>query len=1369
MKYYFRFYNLANQEKYYIYDSTKNEIYNTNLNMFDLKFFTSDINIEYNKITNYKLILEREVNGVYIQDSYVEGYQFDGYIKFDKCILNKELINDSNIKYNCYLEFYEGGILVYTSVKNPITILFKSVCDDFNISIKNSIYLGDSYELQDDEVEKINFEIVVESEGNNTLQYYYSFNSEEKIEHKEFSILGTNKKEFEYIVATNIFKNDSTNLHFFLKDSFGNIRYKIYKINTKNKVIEVFDIIDYNNNILGNNTELSFFYNQKNVTTIKPKIKIEYGDSNEEISSEKEISISNNSKNMISFVLSDHFETISEKLDKSNKIYISFILNGGNNTSSELELIYDNSFPNIIFNNIENDYLLIKEENTEIVLNGQIQDNNIFYLGKNKKKYDFENINFHSIIYSEQEIYFIKENEEYKKIQNKLDNYYLIDSETHNFTLHDYDYNKITNYKIINDYSEDNQKVFFIYFDKDKLSTYERNIIEHNELIIRENLTNHIIKYETFEIGSKILFKVFVKKELSEYLNIDLIIDGFEYNFIKYIEKSSVSCDIDFKKKIDLSFKQSKLLFVNFNDEYKIIVSNDKKIVSNKNPIFIDNLSIIPLSLRTNEFFTADKEINFTDNNLNLKDVANIYFYPTLKINGIPENIIYFDLNFIQDGIYNFELNIPVKNDYNTYTFTFSDIFENTNNKELYIEKQINPVEITFDEKYSNDIIFKKGEEYIDLYVNKKSLTFKLIINNETKLDSDNNDYIILNENKNIKYKIIREEGIHYSIINLYNLEDGIYNVFYSNSNIPLLTFNVHLVNELFINFNEKNISGTDRFYLYLETNEFAKISYATDNTNFKITDISTSDKNRILQVQRLSANHFIEVINIHLTIYDEKNIFISKHKNVEIVFYNDNVIHEYWIDENYLDDNGNLLKPSFDLNIKTFQSEYIKSIYYYDDLELDFYKRKKSAIKKDDNLYVIEDIISPINPSYINILIDIDYDVLIQITKKLFENNLIQLSKNVYDLTVDYFQYNDKIIAKIKNNLSISEEFNIEILANDSSIYSKNNVLLEKNKEMPIIIDNKNIQGKTLFKTKLIDKNNILLTLNDCEILIENNYKDYINDILNLQKYNIKNLNESLIINFKELNSYNNYLKITTPLMNIEEYLIEGNSKSINLDQIGLYEIQHIVEYIGRKTIVNIYYIYVVENYYDDIFIRNSSFKKYNFVKNIILNNSVKYDLEILNPKIEYWLNGEKIKEYIPYQFNNNEIQFIVDKFNGESEYIYIDNFISKVIYSNKIEHINNIHPELYSFNTKNEKAFYIKNNIITLENKSNLYFKSKGINEIIIMPENSIKTFTKIIIEDSEDVILSGFMPCKIECIDSESKMIKDYYIKIKEDNIE
>ena len=42
-------------------------------------------------------------------------------------------------------------------------------------------------------------------------------------------------------------------------------------------------------------------------------------------------------------------------------------------------------------------------------------------------------------------------------------------------------------------------------------------------------------------------------------------------------------------------------------------------------------------------------------------------------------------------------------------------------------------------------------------------------------------------------------------------------------------------------------------------------------------------------------------------------------------------------------------------------------------------------------------------------------------------------------------------------------------------------------------------------------------------------------------------------------------------------------------------------------------------------------------------------------------------------------------------------------------------------------------------------------------------------LIIEDSEDVILSGFMPCKIECIDSESKMIKDYYIKIKEDNIE
>ena len=170
MKYYLRFYNNENKENYYIYDDSKDYLFNTNLNYFDLKIFSSEISIDYSRITNYKIVIEKETNGIYSIENVFYGEKKDEYIKFEKCYLNKELDYDKNTKYKVYIELLEGGITVYSSLNKYITLVYKSVCDDFNIDIYNSKYIGDTYELQDDEILNISFSINIDNnDKNNTL------------------------------------------------------------------------------------------------------------------------------------------------------------------------------------------------------------------------------------------------------------------------------------------------------------------------------------------------------------------------------------------------------------------------------------------------------------------------------------------------------------------------------------------------------------------------------------------------------------------------------------------------------------------------------------------------------------------------------------------------------------------------------------------------------------------------------------------------------------------------------------------------------------------------------------------------------------------------------------------------------------------------------------------------------------------------------------------------------------------------------------------------------------------------------------------------------------------------------------------------
>ena len=1359
MKYYLRFYNNENKENYYIYDDSKDYLFNTNLNYFDLKIFSSEISIDYSRITNYKIVIEKETNGIYSIENVFYGEKKDEYIKFEKCYLNKELDYNKNTKYKVYIELLEGGITVYSSLNKYITLVYKSVCDDFNIDIYNSKYIGDTYELQDDEILNISFSINIDNnDKNNTLKYYYTFDYNENVDHKDFLLLSSNNKEFNYIVATNIFKDECTYLHFYLKDSFNNIRYKKYKIITKNKVIEIFDVVDYNEKIIDSSSKLSFFYNEKNINIVTPKLYITNNDSTiTEYVSERKISLSNNTKQLISFVISEYFNEIDKKLFNSKEIYISFLLNEGSLESDKLNLIYDNESPNLIINEIETDnYLLIKDDADYTKITGQIIDNNLFYIGNNKKIYDFEKMNKNTIIYSEEEIYFFKENEKYNKIQNKFDKYYYINSNTYDFELYNYNYEKINNYISFNDSTFDDYKIFFIYLNKNDFNTYELNLISNNEILIKENLTSFILKHEKFEINNYILFKVYLKKDFCGKLDIDIGIEDYDYNFIKYINKKNVSCNIDFDKRIDANFEKTNLIFANSNEVFEIITFNNIGILSTKTPIVTENISIIPVSLNVDEFYTTDKEIVFSDNDSNLKYVKDIYFKPTLKINDIPDEFDYFKINEIQSGMYSFEAKFKIFNKVNKYTIEVIDELNNKNSKTLTIEKENKNIDIYFDESYSRDIAFIKNYNEYDynLYVNKSNLTFKLYITNETLLDIKNNEYITFNSNKNLKYKIIRDSAVPYVIVNLYNLNSfQSYEVFYSDSILPILKFSINVLENIYINVSENNISGNDCYFLHFKTNEFSKINIVSNNKNFKIEDISTDYNNRTLKVQRLSSNNIIDNVTINLSAYDEKNIFHSNNKNINILFYNDNIIYDYYIDDKYINKSNYINCPSFDLSLKVINNNYIKRIYYYDELEMDFGKRRKEAIIINGE-FLIKDIVTPINESILKINIEISNgEDVIQISKNLFENNMIKLYDEIYDITVDYIQDKNKLIAKFKNNLN-REKVGIEIYSNNDVIYKNESFILEKN-ENDIEIPIEKFTGKTIIYTKVLIGDKII-NLNSCEINLLN-YSNNVKKVNEINKYNVSSLNEEFNFNLY-FNNNDDIIEVITPTLKKKYF---KNNEVLIFDEIGVYILNHYIKSYKNNILIDTYYFDVVYNYNESIYIKNNSFIKYNFINEVILNNPINFNIDVFNPKIILYSSGEKIKEYYPYYFENNEMKFIVDKIQDNSCYLYNDNFTEKSICEFNSKAFSNDEFYLYSFNTKDESAFYINNNNIYIEKKTNLYFKSTGVSEIYIIPYNINKKIKKILIDDNEDVILSGFIPCTLEVGNGYDK--KEYIIDI------
>lgn len=1365
-KYYFKFFNSNTKE-----ETNKilniNETINTRLNSFNLKIYMDDFDINHSKITDYKIVLEKELNGIYIKESVFTGeiYKMQKQVIFNNCTLN-DFSDDANIKYKLKLEFYSGGILVYDGSEFSCEIVLKQQCENYIIDIDNSIRIGDFFELKNESaIENIDFSINVEtSQKYNTLMYYFDFNSEENIDPGKYKVFGANYKKFHYVVSNPIFKNDFTYLHFFLKDSFDNVRYKKIKIITKENLNELMEIVSGDIYLSNITDKFNIFYNMKNVREIQTKLIITKKDNNKTIAiASKKIGLKNNNSNFVSIELLDNFSNIHELVDEAKNIELSFVINGTEKETNKINLKYDTSAPVITFSNLTDNYAVVKTSIEFFTVLGRITDTNLFYIGNDIKKYDFVDVPNYLLIYSKENLKTINYEDGTSEKLIKLNEYYITTFKSNNFTLLNYNDEQINNYKAVNDYCNENEKVFFINLDKNRLNTYERNLLSHNELCIKGPILESVISQKTLEIGNYYLVKIIIQKNTQQNI-FDLGISEFDYSFLKYIDDSSISCELNRDKSINLNFESTRLVLIKSN-AYRIINKfNDNNILSSKNVLKLGDISFIPLSLGNNDFFTTSQSFIFFDSSLNLKPSENIYSYPIVTSKNKPVKYQNYSIVKIDENIYNFSIDIPINDGINTFDIAFKDMLENTTTSEIKIEKQLNNIEVLIDESILNDVLVTKQEDEFLLSTLKDSILLKFIIKNQTLSNTQRENYLIVSsELGNTKHKIINEEGISYCFVDLYNIKNSKYQVYYDNVESEVrLVFQIEKIASLFLNCETNIITGNSSYFLKLNKNKFSTITLEWDNTGTIICNQLEKDGIQMIEIKRLDNSNFIEKTKLTIKVHDNKNLFKSLTKEVNVTFYNDTLIADYYITDTFLF-NGQVINPRFNLEIKSFEKENIKQIMYYDPLELDFYKRKKYATYH-NGVYVIENIVTPITKSSLDIEIVLNTNDNINITKKLFENNQICLSDDQEQLTCSYEKNMDKLNINIKNKNNIKISFKKALFMSNNIVFDEVEDIVFNGKETKKFSYNiLNFTGTKTVQVKLINMYNKVITLNE-EVLDFNNNK--INGFIeNLDSYNLWEYGKVQNLVFKNKNDLSGfYLKITNIFGTTIHYKLSQGNNYIEVLQVGNYEFELYYSNGEINKVFGKYFVEVAKNINEKIYIKNKSFKTCQFVTELILENLSDIPIYFLDPTISYYLNGNFIKEIAPYKIDGNLMYFDIEKKYGINKYIYQDKFITKILEEIIVNKVINEKAEIYGFTTKEETCFYISDNKIMLEKKAPLYFTSNKVRYVQIYSKDINRVFIKITNDNKETIIQKSFMPCIITCLDENKEKIDNLVYEIE-----
>ncbi|MGL5717627.1 MAG: hypothetical protein ACRCX2_31725, partial [Paraclostridium sp.] len=435
MNLYFQFFNEEKSE--YIKVDNNTSSIKTNLDKFNLKVFELESEVDLRNVTNTTLMIEKENKGVYyhykavnaVYDSYEKSFNFK----------DVKLTSETNSeKFRIVLEFKENGIVVYNTKEKAKELYYKPESDEFDIDVHEAKRISDVFELQNENEEQLTFTISVDADSKNTTsQYRWWFdNKKESTSTVKFEPLGDSKKTFSHPKELINFFENEVYIHIEIKDVFGNIRNKKYKILAPGNTYSLMELFNEPIVINSLDTLIKLFIDYRNCVSIRPVIKYIVDKSERVTVSESIFGKAYYENSTFEFKINELFK--EDVLTLAQKFVLYFKINESESVSNEVEIVIDNKKPIIKLSNLdEENYMLIVDDKNKEQVNGMIFDESLFFVGSESRKCTLSGVTDKLFIYSNKELERVEFANGEKPFLYSYGRYYICEDVIGDFLVYD--------------------------------------------------------------------------------------------------------------------------------------------------------------------------------------------------------------------------------------------------------------------------------------------------------------------------------------------------------------------------------------------------------------------------------------------------------------------------------------------------------------------------------------------------------------------------------------------------------------------------------------------------------------------------------------------------------------------------------------------------------------------------------------------------------------------------------------------------------------------------------------------------------------------------------------------------------------------
>lgn len=1304
-----------------------------NMNKFKMSFFQKEAESYYkDEITSYELMIEKENEGNFVFNNKIIGIANEGIVEFANAEL-KDSLGD-NLTYKLYVNFKQGGLTVFTTKDKPCFVQLKTINTEFKLLIHDAIEINKIFELQSNE-DVLKFDVSIQKSWS-TFKYYFYLSpnkTADPIKENEFIPVSGNYLKLSTKIQPSFFKDNMTYLHFYLMDSFGNVNTNSVVLTTKNNSMTLLSVLNPEAKIINWEDEFGILYESRNVERMKPILVYYKNNTRVQVDGRDVISTYDKRQKSFSMKLSDYFEKIQE-----SDVSLFFILNNDTKlVSNEIHVSIDNTKPVVEITNIDGQYKLISDKEVDKYhITGKIIDKNFFFIGNSVKK-----INLHS----NYQILLIKSNEDLKEARFgsvtknliKFNNYYYCESVGETFTVYTTKNKQTTNFVALNDYCA-NGKSFYIWFHKDDLNLYEKNIIQNQGgLKFKGSLLSVLLKQEFIQIDDFYILKGVLRSDANDSYTFDIGIHDFDYSLLYRVNSGNISCEINAKKQLVATFTKTKLLLTKNFSQNSIVKFDDNKIISYKKGIHDSLINVFAVSLNTDEYFSPTSNYIFFEDNLNARELETVYYKPVLKLKEQSVPYKNYICKQISDTLYNFELDVDLKDGENDFTLIFNDVLRNETQCKFVIEKNYKNIAAVI---HQDNIVSFNLFEGNKITTNKDSLILSFEIINETKQLKTKDKIIRIKSHEFIKQQIIQDD--HDKRMAIFDFttseEETKYEIFYNDLLMPIGSFTLQRKNELLLRTTDGFVSGMNHYFLNVETDKFANISVVHNNNEIFECIV---DKN-IIDIVRKNNVNITEEIDLEITCFDPTGLYNSVSKNVHGIFYNDNIIEQANI-VNHNASTNELTTPSFDIALKLNKSEFIEYIRAYDKSEINFNKRFKYAKKEKDSA-LITDITTPILPSPVELNIKIqNLDFVIK--KYLFQEKPISYLVEKNDLLVNFAKKQDKLEIVVKNDYKEEVTYKkLELFKDGILFHSEQDFKIKKIKKLEFDLSLfMNKQDILLFLYN--DQNKIVFSYSE---LIE--FDEYVENKATLkgfESHNVKTISDiqNVQLELSAKDNYNYSLEVIDVFNRKKAFpLNKSFSTKIDITE-GIYTFELYAHKFNSKKKIQNYVVEVIENF-QNTFEYSDEYSYIRYINDCIITSSLSINPQYLGSKIIYTHNDIK-KVIEPYKIENKKIYFQLPKQIGKNDYAYANKYISEPLKSINLKPLDDIVSRIEDIYTEDGTLFVRHDNKIILHQLSNVMVHVKNYDYINI---DSFHLVQKIRVLPKQKFYLSkSYLPCKLEFI--------------------